>query len=761
MSSVTSSTHWGAVRARVDADGILTVVPHEVDPSPSVLVANLVDGLASDRVLRPAVRRGWWEQGPGPRDRRMDEEFVEVEWDEILDRVAVELDRVIESEGNSAVFGGSYGWGSAGRFHHAQSQVHRFLNALGGYTRSLHTYSHGAASVVLPHVLGRELDAAQGLTSWSVLAEHGTLILAFGGLPAKNLAVAPGGAVSHGAAVALEALLGDSGPRIVSISPVREDAPRGKRSEWLPIRPGTDVALMMAMIWTLLELGLADERFLTSRCVGWPELDDYLRGRTDGLPKHPAWAAGVTGIPEQTIRDLAIAAATNRTFVSVAWSLQRADHGEQPPWAGIALAAALGQIGLPGGGFGLGYGSMGDVGNLRRPGPLPTLSQGRNLVDSAIPVARIADALLQPGASYDYDGGVSTYPEIRLVYWCGGNPFHHHQDLSRLSRAFSRPDTVIVHEPYWTATARHADIVLPVATPLERDDIGASRRDPYVVAMQRAVAPIGEARTDHEVFRELASRLGAEEAFTEGRDVSAWLRHLYDEWRAAVGGEAPGFDEFWASGIVERPGAPVEEVMLADFVRDPAAHPLSTPSGRIELYSRVVADFGYADCPGHPAWLEPANPPGPDFPLVLVTTQPATRLHSQLDAGAVSRASKIRGREPVIVHPDDAAARGIRTGDLVEVRGARGACLAGARVTDGIVAGCVQMATGAWYQPELLPDGRTRCARGNVNAVTADVPTSRLAQACAGTLTSVQIHRVADPTPLVDHSAPHRGETAA
>jgi biotin/methionine sulfoxide reductase len=121
-----------------------------------------------------------------------------------------------------------------------------------------------------------------------------------------------------------------------------------------------------------------------------------------------------------------------------------------------------------------------------------------------------------------------TYPDIRLVYWAGGNPFHRHQDVNRLRRAWQRPETVIVHEPWWTATARHADIVLPTTTTLERNDIGAAHRDCYVLSMQQAIEPIGQARSDFAIFTDLARRLGCEVAYAEGRDEMAWLRHLYE-----------------------------------------------------------------------------------------------------------------------------------------------------------------------------------------------------------------------------------------
>src|SRR5262249_61803238 len=138
-------------------------------------------------------------------------------------------------------------------------------------------------------------------------------------------------------------------------------------------------------------------------CVGADRLIAYITGDEDGQPKDPAWAAAISGIPAATIVELARRMAANRTLVTVSWALQRTRHGEQPVWMGIALAALPGQIGLPGGGFGHGYGSMADVGLPRVPYPLPTFPIGRNRVDTFIPVAQISTLLENPGGSLDYN----------------------------------------------------------------------------------------------------------------------------------------------------------------------------------------------------------------------------------------------------------------------------------------------------------------------------------------------------------------------
>ncbi len=731
---VQTSLHWGAYQVEVQDGRIVAAHPFAGDPDPSPIGQSLPDVVQHRcRVAQPMVRQGWLERGPEHHGGgRGAEPFVPVSWDEALDLVAGELRRVRDAYGNEAIFGGSYGWASAGRFHHAQSQLHRFLNQAGGYVRSVNTYSYAAGEVIIPHVFGYDwYSVRDGATSWPVIARETELVVSFGGIPLKNTQVSAGGIARHTTRDWLQRCR-RNGVAFVNVSPVRDDAAAFLEAEWLTPRPNTDTALMLGLAHTLLQEGLHDETFLEKYCTGFEVFRAYLMGETDGRPKDPEWAAGVCGIAASAIRDLARRMAASRTLITVSWSLQRADHGEQPYWMAAVLAAMLGQIGLPGGGIGYGYGSTGAIGNPVRATGGITLPQGANPVSSFIPVARITDMLLHPGEPFDYDGRRLVYPDIRLVYWCGGNPFHHHQDLNRLVEAWQRPETIIVHEPWWNALARHADIVLPATTPLERNDIGRQASDPIVFAMAQAIPPVGEARNDYDIFSGVAGRLDFAERFTEGRSENGWLRRLYDELRSAFirdGIELPPFDAFWSAGHITLPTSGEEKVLLARFRENPAAHPLPTPSGRIEIFSDTVAGFGYGDCPGHPAWIEPAEWLGAEearsFPLHLISNQPATRLHSQHDPGAVSLANKVQGREPLLIHPAAAAAREITDGSVVRVYNDRGSCLAGVRVTDSVLPDVVVLATGAWYDP-AAPGGLDR--HGNPNVLTLDKGTSRLAQ---------------------------------
>ncbi|MHA7061429.1 molybdopterin-dependent oxidoreductase [Azospirillum argentinense] len=759
-----TATHWGVYRPRVERGRLTALDPMPWDADPSPIGRSMVEGItASSRIRRPAVRAGWLRAGPDSRpdsrEGRGREPFVEVPWDEALDLVAGELERVRRIHGNTAIYGGSYGWGSAGRFHHAQSQIHRFMNAVGGCVTHRDSYSLGAARVLLPHILGTIDDLLPAQTAWSSLERHGELFVAFGGLPAKNAQVGSGGASDHILRPALRRLRA-AGVRFVNISPVRQDLEDVPEAEWLAIRPGTDAALMLALSHTLVTEGLHDPDFLDRCTVGFEPFRRYLLGEADGRPKDAGWAAAITGVPAGSIRDLARRMAWHRTTVNVAWSLQRAVHGEQPFWAAVALAALLGQIGTPGGGLGIGYGTMNGHGSDRRVFSGPRLPQGTNPVSAFIPVARIADLLLNPGGGCNYDGRWVTYPDIRLVYWAGGNAFHHHQDLNRLIRAWRRPETIVVQDPFWTAQAKFADIVLPATTPLERDDIGGSAGDRFLIAMKRAVPPVGEARDDYAIFSALAERLGVGDAYTDRRSVEDWLRHLYEESRGRAeraGVELPPFDRFWEDGLFEIPPAP-EKVFLKAFRTDPERSPLPTPSGRIEIASATIAGFGVPDCPGHPVWLAPPADlrPSAVHPLHLLSNQPRTRLHSQYDHGTVSRASKIAGREPILINPQDAAARGIADGDVVRVFNGRGAFLAGAVLSEGIRAGVLQIATGAWYDP-LEPDRDGSADKhGNPNLVTPDVGASGLSQGCAAQSAFVEVERWDGDAPPVTAFDPPR-----
>jgi biotin/methionine sulfoxide reductase len=726
-----SLCHWGAFEAVVENGRLVAALPWNNSGADPVMIGKWPDLVYSDtRITQPHVRRGW-RDGTG---RRGDDDFEPVDWDTALDLAAGELARVHREHGPASVFGGSYGWSSAGRFHHARTQVRRFLAAAGGFTDVVGNYSWAAAQFLLPHVLGDDSAVSAAATDWATVADHADQVVAFGGLNAKNWRVTSGGAGSYRMPETIQKAAA-RGVRFTVVSPLSDDCPPGIDTTRISARPGSDTAIMLALCHRAVATGRADRGFLNRFTTGADQFIAYLNGN-DGTEKTLDWAAALADVPVAELQALWDSIATGRVMLTASWSLQRGDHGEQPFWALIALAAMLGQIGLPGGGFCFGYGSMNGVGATGRRGYVPMMPSLLNPVTQSLPVACFAEALAHPGRVFDFNGTKVTAPDIRLIWWAGGNPFHHAQDLNALEQAWQRPETVIVNEPWWTPTALRADIVFPSTTTVERADIGGSSRDLWVFPVPKVIEPVGQARNDFNTFCALADRLGCRAAFDEGRDEDAWLRHLWGRSMArgrAEGVEVPDYDTLVAHGPWPVPPDRRAEVLLQDFRDNPDAHRLATPSGRIELYSETVAGFGYDDCPGHPAWLPPDEWLGTAAPgeLHLVTTQPARQLHSQLwQVGD-------RRPEPVRINPADATGRGIAEGDPVILMNARGRCRALAQIDPGVRSGVLIMATGAWFHPGA--DGTEM--NGNPNVLTAWRQTSALAQGCAALSTLVTLER--------------------
>ena len=744
--------HWGAFDALVEEGRIVGIEAWPGDPAPSHMLAAIPDLMNPGvRIDRPHVREGWLKhRDKSDRGARGSERLIPIGWDQALDLVAGEIDRVRKTHGNDSIFAGSYGWSSAGRFHHAQSQVKRLMNCVGGYTGHVDTYSVGAGAVIARHIMGG--DGYGAPNSIKLMAEHTELLLVCGAMSPRTAQVEAGGVGRHMLGEHLRRLKARGG-RIILVSPRRDDCPDDVGAEWWPIIPNTDTALLIGLAGEIVAAGAHDADFLGRCCSGADAYLAYLRGDTDGAPKNAAFAAAITGLDAAKIRELARELTAKRSFITVSYALQRAVHGERPWWAGAALAAVAGQIGHAGGGFAYGIGSVANANSHLPLASVAGFPHGKKPNASFIPVARIADMLLEPGALFTDQGTTHRFPDTRLVYWAGGNPYHHHQDLSRFGRAWAVPETIVVQEIAWTATANRADIVLPATTTLERNDISGGRRADMVFAMKQVVAPFAEARSDFEIMRAIASRLGVEEAFSEGRDEMGWVRHLYDETRVAMiarGGDMPSFEDFWKVGHAEIPEGPLEPA-FARFRADPENNRLATESGKLVLYSQTLAACAYPDCPPHPRWDAPVEwlgaPLADRYGFHLLTAQPDGRLHSQLDYGRVSQSQKRAGREAVLINPEDARRLGLSEGDTALLHNARGRCLAGVQLSDAIRPGVAILPTGAWHQSIDSADGPLDIA-GNPNVLTLDVPASAFSGGCAAHTCLVAIERYDGNAPL-------------
>jgi biotin/methionine sulfoxide reductase len=754
MTPLHHAAHWGAFTAQVENGRLARILPPEADPAPPPILQGMAEALHSPlRIDRPHIRRGWLNGQRAGTPRGADP-FVPTDWDTATRLVASELARVRDTHGPASIFGGSYGWASAGRFHHAQSQLHRLLASAGGYTGQVTNYSYAAGMTLMPHIVGSMEIVDRPIIAWRDIVANARILVAFGGITLRNGQVNAGGGARHEMGTWLRRAAA-AGIRIVNISPIRADMPADIPTEWWPIRPGTDTALMMALAHVLISENRIDHDFLARCTTGHETLACHILD----TGKTPQWAAAETGLPAERIIQLARDLATQPNMLTAAWSLQRADAGEQPYWMLTALAAFLGKIGLPGQGFTFGLGSENGMGGARVMTPSVNLPALPNPAQRYIPVARITDMLEHPGDTVSWNGRTLTYPDTRLVWWAGGNPFHHHQDINRLLRAWAKPETIIVSEPWWTPIARHADIVLPATTTMERNDIGCGSLDRHILAMKQLVPPQAQARNEFDYMSDIAEELGVRPRYTQQRNEDAWLRAMYGRARdanARLGVDMPDFDTFWAQGIFEVPEPETPIVAFREFRANPEAAPLNTPSGRIEIFSDRIAGFAYADCPGHPVWRAPAEYLGTAKPgqLHLLSSQPATRLHSQMDMAALSRAAKIHGREAILIHTADAAARGISEGDVVRVHNARGACLAGATLTDGLLQGVVVLPTGAWFDPLDPGTPGSLCVHGNPNVLTRDAPTSQLGQGPVAQSCLVEIERWEGSVPPIKVHTP-------
>ena len=737
-------THWGTYEVKENKEKKIFLDYWDLDSNPTNFGLSLIDSATDNlRIKQPYIRKGWLENKGKSDYKRGKDKFISVTWDDAFEIAANELLKTKETFGNSSIYAGSYGWASAGRFHHAKSQVNRFFNMFGGFSSSYQSYSYAAAQTLLPHIIGLDLySTLEEHNSWNALSEDCELVVMFGGMPLKNSKVSSGGVGKHTTELGMKKCL-NNGTSFINISPLKNDSPDFLKAQHISIRPNTDTALMLSIAYIMIKNNSYDKGFIKKYTSGFDEFASYVLGKKNNPPCSPEWASNITNIPIKEINSLADKIISKKTMISMSWSLQRASRGEQPLWMGITLACMLGYIGTAGGGFGFGYSSVNSTGDSFSKIPWKSLPQGQNHVKDFIPVARITDMLENPGKNFVYDGQKLKYPDIKLIYWAGGNPFHHHQDLNRLVKAWQKPDTIIVNEIWWNAQARHADIIFPANTVLERNDLMINPRDPTIIANKKSMKSFADSKTDFEIFSGLANKLGFESTFTENKTEIEWLEFFWEENKKIAKEfkiELPDFHDFWKKGFYEVPCEDTKKIMFKDFRNNPVKFPLKTPSKKIEISSKTIASFKLADCLSHPSWFDPYEWLGKtdNFPLHLISNQPKHRLHGQLDNGSDSRSSKVNNREPVIINSKDAEKRSIKNNDIVMLYNNRGKVLAGAVLSEDVMEGVVVLSTGAWFDPNYTLNTEVH---GNPNVLTNDVGTSSLGQGPTSHTTLIEIKK--------------------
>ncbi|OBU20568.1 trimethylamine-N-oxide reductase TorA [Photobacterium kishitanii] len=770
---VLCGSHWGAFRAKV-VNGVWTeTTPFEKDKNPTDMIKAVREVVYNPaRVKYPMIRIDWLKQGyKSDTTQRGNNRFVRVPWSQALDFLYHEMERVQNNFGPSALYAGHTGWQSVGKLHNAGTMMKRGVSLHGTTLGKMGDYSTGAAQVILPYVAGA-MEVYEQQTSWPLVLEHTDTIVMWASDPIKNLQV--GWLVpDHSPYQYYEQLaekVKNKEIKVIYVDPVVSCTQKAVGGEQIRVNPQTDVPLMLAIAHTLYTENLYNKEFVADYTTGLDKFMPYVLGETDGITKNPEWAEKICGIKADDIRALARTMAKGRTQIIGGWCLQRMQHGEQYAWMLVVLAAMLGQIGLPGGGFGFGW-HYNDAGSITSNGPLMSGFSGVTGVDpihsgsydgysTFIPVARFVDCIDNPGKTIDYNGQKIKYPFMKMAIFSGNNPFGHHQDRNKMIKAWTKLQTVVSIDHQWTATCRFADIVLPATTTYERNDIEqyGNHSNAGIIALRKVVEPMYESKDDYEIFSELCSRYDREEAFTGGKTQMEWIEEIYNGARLqgrGLGVRMPNFKKFWdGEGFIEFP-AGKEWVRHESFRTEPDLEPLGTASGLIEIYCKTIADMGYNDCQGHPMWFEKTErshggPRSDRFPINMQSTHPKDRLHSQLCSSTDFRATyAVADREPIFINTEDAKARGIQSGDIVRVYNDRGQVMAGAVVTDDYLPGVCRLQEGAWYSP--LEGGKvgTICTYGDPNVLTEDIGSSSLAQATSAAAALVQIEKYTGPVHAV------------
>ncbi len=647
-----------------------------------------------DRVLYPLKRIG--ARGEG--------KFARITWDEALATVAANLKQVRESFGPEAIL-----------YLHAPGDqvclnnpatINRLLAMAGGFSARYGTASFQAGMFASFMNYGTVFCSN---TRDDLL--NSRLIVMWGWDPAATM-------TGTNTALIL-AKAKEAGARLVAVDPYFSDSATVFAQEWLPIRPGTDTAMLLAMAQVIIREGLQDQKFLDTHAVGFAPFRDYVLGKEDGIPKTPAWAEAITGLAAGAIEKLAREYATLKPAAFLAGIAPgRSAFGEQYHRAAITLAAMTGNVGIHGGDaaarawestqggypFGLGLGAA--VPNARN--PVEKTIPGVLKVPSGeqyphIHLTKVADAILQ--------GKQGGYPaDYKLLFIVSSNYVNSTPNTNKIVRAMQAIDFTVVVEQYMTATARYADIILPTTSFVEREDITLGVSLAYCGFQRKIIEPRGECKPQNEIAKELAVRMGIPDY--DNRPDEEPLREVAKRLKI------PDYEAFKEQGIhwVER-NEPY--VAFQQQIADPANHPFPTPSGKIEIFSQRIADLNDPLLPPIPKYLETwesvNDPLAAKYPLQLITKHAKRRANAQFDTAPWL---KELIPQAVLLSGCDARARNIVDGDQVRVFNDRGEMLLPVQVTERLMPGVAILPSGAWY----LPDGQGVDRGGSANVLTRDEP---------------------------------------
>jgi len=661
-----------------------------------------------DRLKYPLKRVG--ERGEG--------KFRRISWDAALDAIAAELRRVRDTYGPASILLCF----SAADQHvlHNMPPIYKLLVQFGGCTAPWGFMSNEGAVFAANASFGT--DMCQN-TRDDLL--NSKLIILWGFNPADT--------VQSTNTTWYLAQAREAGARIVCVDPRCHNTAAAFADAWIPIRPGTDTAMEIAMAYTILSEGLEDRAFLNRYTVGFDKFRDYVLGIADGTPKTPEWAEPITGVPAATIAWLA------RDYASVkpgalitGFGPGRSAYGEQFHRAAVALAAMTGNIGVPGGeaaamaDSGEFFGGdtpfkLKTAGRMRTGGnPVDRASQPREKILAArgtianmrarVNSPKYADAILQ-GKS----GGFSA--DYKFLFMLNANYVNQIPDTNHNVAALKQLEFFVVQEQFMTATAKLADIVLPMTTFMERDDFTTGGATPFFAAVNRVIPPLAECRSHYDIAAALAERLGITD-FSDKTGLQ-WLQGIVEGYREFFPG-MPDYDTLKAQRPYKLPMTE-PDVAFRRQIEDPENHPFPTPSGKIEIYSEEMASWNDPTMPPIPMYLESWEGAGDSlsakYPLQLITSHFLRRAHSQFENLPWLQELQTQA---LVMHPLDAAERGVRDGDMVRAYNDRGTVRIPVRLTQRITPGVVDLPQGAWFNP--APDGTDDGGCANVLTINRSSP---------------------------------------
>lgn len=673
--------------------------------------------LGEDRLRWPMKRIG--ERGEG--------KFSRISWEEALDILTSEYIRIRDTYGPGSRYVND-GCGISAVMR-GDRIMRRLLVLDGGYLGSYNSYSSACIRNATDITYGTS-ETGTHPSDWL----NSQLIILWGHNPAETRFDSSSMFYLKKAKAA--------GIPVIVIDPRKNDTVLALDAQWIPIRPATDSALADAMAYVIIKEGLQDQGFLDTCCLGFdaahmpegvdPSLNclSYLMGENDGIPKTPEWGETITGIPADTIRELAIRYATTKPAAIIqGYGAQRNAYGEQSARGVILLTCLTGNVGISGGSAA----GSGDCSTHKLPKfPVPDNPYNREL-----PVFLWTDAIDHGKEMNEYDGirtcdqGIFDDPKdialdsnIKMIFNLASNTLiNQHGDINRTAKLLkdtSKCEFIVCSDLFMTASAKFADLLLPGISMFEEENITKPWKfTEFLGFNNKAIEPLYECKTEYEWIRELAKGIGLEEEFTEGRDYSQWMSYIYEDLRTSEP-ELPEYDEFREKGIYK-----FEEghypISFEKEVKDPKHYPFPTPSGKIELFSTKLWKNPMKDfMPPIPRYVAP--PEGPQdpltkrFPLQLSGWHSKCRTHTVHDNNL-----NLRKLDPqkLWIHPEDAAARSINDGDMVLVYNDRGQVKIPAKITDRVAKGVTTLSQGTWY----TPDENGVDTRGSINVLTSQRPT--------------------------------------